>query len=156
MPRTPADAAALVNLPAQHSKEIGHALDLVQDHQPIGMELEIPPRIREAGDIPWVLKIEVQAVGGFSRDCAGERRLPDLARSEKRHGWNLFEKLQDASLVSAIYHPCQFNVYRSISKENSRSSVGRAGTGHPALQIGEPSRSWREWDGKPVGRISAA
>ena len=106
MPRAPAAAAALVNLPAQHSEEIGHPLDLVQDHQPVGMELEIPPRIREAGDIPWIFEIEVQAVGGFGRDCAGERGLPDLARTEKRHGWNLFEKLQDASRVSAIDHPC--------------------------------------------------
>lgn len=106
MARTPAAAAALVNLPAQHSKEIGHPLDLVQDHQPIGMELEIPPRIRETGDIPWILEIEVQAVGGFSRDCAGERGLPDLARPEKCNGWNLFEKLQDSSRMSTINHPC--------------------------------------------------
>ena len=80
------------------------------------MELQIPPRIRETGDIAWILEIEVQAVGGFSRDCAGERGLPDLARPKKRNGWNLFEKLQDSSRVSAIYHPCQFNIFRSISK----------------------------------------
>ena len=106
MPRTPAAAAALVNLPAQHSKEIGHPLDLVQDHQPIGVELEISPRIRETGDVPWILEIEVQAVGRFSRDCAGEGGLPDLARPEKRNGRNFFEKLQDSSRVSAIDHPC--------------------------------------------------
>ena len=106
MPRTPAAAAALVNLPAQHSKETGHPLDLVQNHQPIGMELEIPPRIRKTGDISWILEVEVQAVGGFRRDCAGERGLPDLARPENSNGWNLFEKLQDPSRVSAIDHHC--------------------------------------------------
>ena len=106
MPRTPAAAAALVNLPAQQSKEIGHPLDLVQNHQPIGMELEIPPGIRETGDIPRILEIEVQAVEGFRRDSAGERGLPDLARPEKRNGRTLFEKLQDSSRVSAINHYC--------------------------------------------------
>ena len=106
MPRTPAAAAALVNLPAQHSKEIGHPLDLVQNHQSIGVELEIPPGIRETGDIPWILEIEVEAVGGFRRDSAGERGLPDLARPEKRNGRHLFQKLQDSSRVSAINHYC--------------------------------------------------
>ena len=62
MPRTPAAATALVYLSSQHLKEIGHPLDLVQNHQPIGMELEIPPGIRETGDIPRILEIEVQAV----------------------------------------------------------------------------------------------
>ena len=106
MPRTPAAAAALVNLPAQQSKKIGHPLDLVQNHQPIGMEIEIPPGIRETGDIPRILEIEVQAVEGFRRDSAGERGLPDLAWPEKRNGRTLFEKLQDSSRVSAINHYC--------------------------------------------------
>ena len=101
VPRTPAAAAALVNLSAQHSKEIGHPLDLVQDHQPVGMELEIPRTgsARRAA-VPWILEIEVQAVGGFSRDCAGERGLPDLRRGPRRAtAWNLFEKLQKTRRV---------------------------------------------------------
>ena len=106
MPRAPAAAASLVNLTAKHPEEIGRSLDLVQDHQSLGVELEIPPRIREASGVLGVLDIEVQAVGSLRRDGAGERGLPDLARPEERNGRHLLKILKDAPLVSAVNHPC--------------------------------------------------
>ena len=106
MSRAPAASAALVNLPAKHPEEVGHSLDLVQDDQAVRVELQIRPRVREAGGVPGVLEIEIQAVEGFRRDATGERSLSDLARSEERQGRHLLEILQDAPSVSAVYHPC--------------------------------------------------
>ena len=106
MSRAPAAVAALVNLPAKHPKEVGHSLDLVQDYQAVGVELEIPPRVREAGGVSGVLEIEIHAVGGLRRDGTGERRLPDLARPEERQGRHLLKIPQDAPLVSSVNHPC--------------------------------------------------
>ena len=93
VPRTAATAAALVDLTAKHPKELGHPLDLVQDHQAIGMEIEIAPRVRETRGVLGILEVEVQAVGSLRRDGAGERGLPHLARPEERHGGRLLKVL---------------------------------------------------------------
>ena len=103
-------AAALVNLTAKHPEELGHPLDLVQNHQAIGVETEVSFRIREARGLRGILEIEVQAVGGFRRDGTGERGFPDLPRPEDRDGGRLLKTLQDVPLVSPfdqpVKHPC--------------------------------------------------
>ena len=43
--------AALVDLAAEHPKEIRHALDLIQNDQPLGVQIKVPSRIREPGRI---------------------------------------------------------------------------------------------------------
>ena len=43
--------AALVDLAAEHPKEIRHALDLIQNDQPLGVQTKVPSRIREPGRV---------------------------------------------------------------------------------------------------------
>ena len=104
-------ATPLVNLASEHPKDVRHALDFVQDHQPFDVELEIPSRVRETSRIAGTLQIEVQAVRRLRRDVAGERSLADLARTEECHGRCLLKVLQDSLLASTLEHSCQFNDY---------------------------------------------
>ena len=106
MPRAATPATALIDLTAEHSKEIGHPLDLVQDHQSLGVKVQVPSRLREAGSVAGILEIQVETVGRLGRDVPSERGLANLARPEERHRRRLVEILQNSLLVSAFDHPC--------------------------------------------------
>ena len=104
-PGAPTAPSALVDLAPEHPKELRHALDLVQNHQPPGVQIKVPPRIREPGRIAGILQVEVDAVRCLRGDLAGQRGLADLARTEEYHGGCLLQVLHDAWLASPLKHP---------------------------------------------------
>ena len=106
LPRAAPLATALVDLATEHSKELWQPLDLVQNHQPLGMKVQVPSRIDEAGSVAGILEIQVKTVRRLGRDVPSERGLADLARPEERHRRRLVEVLQNSPLVSSRKHPC--------------------------------------------------
>ena len=73
-----------------------------ENHQPLGVKLEIPHRVRKASGIAGILEIEVHAVRRLRRDVAGKRGLADLTRAKQRHGRRLPEVLQNTLLAASL------------------------------------------------------
>ena len=74
-------AAGAVDEAAQHREEAGRPMDLVQDHQPIGLPGQVQLRLGQLGPVGLGFQIQVEGTKGVP-DLKGQGRLARLTRSE--------------------------------------------------------------------------
>ena len=99
-------AAALVDLPAQHAKEIRHPLYFVQDYETVALQVEVTASVREPCGVAGILQVEVQGVRILVCNLPGEGGLPHLAWPEEHHGGEGGQISPDECLVTSFDHNC--------------------------------------------------
>ena len=85
MTGAPTLAAPLVDDPPQGLEETGDSVDLVEDHETVGIVIAVLVNVRQLRAIPRILQVEVCGVP-FPGELKSERGLADLARSGEDHG----------------------------------------------------------------------
>lgn len=106
MPAPAPLAATGVDLSPQNLEETRQALDLVEDDEPVTVQVQVAAGVREAGGVEGVLEIEVEAVRYVSRQFPGEGGLADLAGSEENDRREVRQVAADQFLVSSGDHAC--------------------------------------------------
>ncbi len=87
--------ATRIDPAAQDPEEPGHPLNLVQNDQPVMVQIEICARVVQPGPVGRILWIEVDRLRKPTGDFAGQGRLPHLSRAEEDNGRKSGEVAQD-------------------------------------------------------------
>ena len=97
-------APARVDLSAQQAEEAGQELHLIEDDQPVAVQIEVFTCLGEARGLGRVLKVHVQGFGIPACDRPRKRGLADLTGPEQDDRGHLPEVPSNQFLVPSLNH----------------------------------------------------
>src|SRR5215203_2730711 len=113
-------SSGLVDGPPQFFEQAWRALDLVEDHELVGVVGEVELWLGQPRPIGGRLQVEIDRVAGPGHR-QGKGGLPDLAGPGYDHGRRLLQQRRDYRCLASFNHPCNSIVELKIYKDKSAS-----------------------------------
>jgi hypothetical protein len=114
--------ASAIDQAAQGGEQLGHALNLVENDEPVFVAGEERIRIGQFSPILAGFKIQVDR-RRFRGNRKGQRRLSDLARAGESYGGLPRQRIVDGGSRAAGNQPCILSMAWMICKDNVRQQA---------------------------------